>query len=55
VKTGAPDGVYGSYSNTSSGTPAKLIAPKEAGPCEVRYVHGGTRNVMKSIPIEVTP
>lgn len=55
VKSGAADGVYGSYSNTSAGTPATLTAPKEAGTCEVRYVNGATRKVLKSVPIEVTP
>lgn len=55
VPKGAPDGNYGSYANTNSGSPAKLVAPKEAGPCEVRYVNGAARKVLKSIPIEVTP
>ncbi len=38
VATGAPQGAYLSYANTSNGTPATLTAPTAPGAYELRYV-----------------
>jgi len=54
VPVGATDGQYGSYSDVSAGSPAKLLAPKEAGDAELRYVASQGRKVLARRPIRVT-
>ncbi|MCK6460327.1 MAG: hypothetical protein L6Q95_10595 [Planctomycetes bacterium] len=54
VPVGAADTAYGSYSDVSAGSPAKLTAPKEAGDAELRYVASQGRKVLARRPIRVT-
>ena len=55
VPAGADDAAYGSYSDVSAGSPAKLAAPKDPGDAEIRYVAGQGRKVLARRPILVTP
>lgn len=54
VPKGADDAKYGSYSDVNAGSPAKLLAPKEAGDAELRYVASQGRKVLARRPIRVT-
>jgi Ca-activated chloride channel homolog len=53
VPAGADEGSYLDYAYLSSGNPATLTAPEEAGRYEVRYVFGGGDRTLASAPIEV--
>lgn len=55
VAAGAEDAQYGSYSDVSAGSPAKLNAPKEPVEAEIRYVASQGRKVLARRPIRVTP
>jgi hypothetical protein len=55
VAAGADNRDYNDYAHTSEGSPASLEAPLEVGPHELRYVTGRRRQVLASVPIEVTP
>ncbi|TVQ28759.1 MAG: hypothetical protein EA419_10685 [Wenzhouxiangella sp.] len=46
VETGAADSRYLSYSYATSGTPATLRAPAQAGRYELRYVTGNANRVL---------
>ncbi|MFT3784308.1 MAG: hypothetical protein QM790_20050 [Nibricoccus sp.] len=46
VPKGTRDGQYGSYVNTSAGSPTKLKAPKEPGEAEIRYMSGQGAKVL---------
>lgn len=53
VPVGAAVADYMSYDNTSSGSPAELVAPIKSGAYEIRYVTGNPREVMLTRPITV--
>jgi Ca-activated chloride channel homolog len=53
VPVGADEGSYLDYAYLSSGNPATLTAPEEAGRYEVRYVFGSGDRTLASTPIEV--
>ncbi len=55
VVKGPPDGQYGAYTHTSSGSPLTVEAPKQAGEAEIRYVAGQGDKVLARIPIRVVP
>ncbi|MBK1835313.1 vWA domain-containing protein [Roseibacillus ishigakijimensis] len=50
----AEDGRYGKYDYTTKGTPLQVVAPAEAGPCEIRYMAGQGGRVLHRIPLNVT-
>jgi len=54
VSKDATDAQYGSYRETKEGHEVELVAPVEPGPCEVRYVAGGSRTVLARTPVVVT-
>jgi hypothetical protein len=54
VAAGAADAKYLSYADVSAGSPAKLLAPKEAGDYELRYVATQGKKVLARRPIRVT-
>lgn len=47
------DGLYGNYTNTSAGSPLRILAPIMAGPAELRYMSGQGAKVLARIPIRV--
>lgn len=47
------DGQYGAYTNTSGGSPAKIVAPKEIGEAEVRYMSGQGAKVLARRGIKI--
>jgi hypothetical protein len=51
----AEDGRFGSYQNTSVGSPLKVAAPKTAGLAEIRYMTGQGGKVLARRDIRVTP
>jgi Ca-activated chloride channel family protein len=53
VTTGAPDNQYGNYTNTSSGSPLKLLSPIMSGNAELRYVTGQGHRVLARRPINI--
>jgi Ca-activated chloride channel homolog len=53
VPAGADEGAYLDYAYLSSGSPATLTAPEEAGRYEVRYVFGRGDRTLASTPVEV--
>ena len=55
VSKATPDGQYGEYTVTSSGSPLSVNAPKEAGDAEVRYMSGQGGKVLARIPIRIVP
>ena len=55
VVKATPDGQYGEYTVTSSGSPLSVNAPKEAGDAEVRYMSGQGGKVLARIPIRIVP
>jgi hypothetical protein len=46
VAADIPDGPYGNYTNTSTGSPLKLLMPIMSGPAEIRYMTGQGRQVL---------
>lgn len=55
VPKATPDGQYAAYTNTTSGSPLQVKAPKEAGDAEVRYMAGQGNKVLARIPIRIVP
>jgi hypothetical protein len=55
VPAGASNREYLTYAYTRAGTPAALTAPLEAGAYELRYMTGGLRDILASVPITITP
>jgi len=55
VPAGASNREYLRYAYTRAGTPATLTAPLEAGAYELRYMTGGLRDILASVPISITP
>lgn len=55
VQTGADSRDYLDYAYTREGSTVVLRAPLAAGPHELRYMTGQSRQVLASAPIEVTP
>jgi Ca-activated chloride channel family protein len=55
VAADAADKDYGTYAYTNQGSPAKLTAPEDPGPHEVRYLTGQSNAVLARTPIEVLP
>jgi hypothetical protein len=55
VAKGTPDGQYGKYTLTASGSPLSVTLPKETGDGEVRYMAGQGNKVLARIPIKVIP
>jgi Ca-activated chloride channel family protein len=53
VPKAAKDGVSNRVAYTSRGSPAEVRTPKEAGPCEVRYMSGQKNLVLARIAIDV--
>jgi Ca-activated chloride channel family protein len=53
VPANLPDGQYRRYADTSRGAPAKVEAPREAGPAEIRYVSGQGARVLARRAIEI--
>ena len=43
------------YAYTERGNPARIVAPGEPGPYELRYVHGHSKKVIGRADIQVTP
>ena len=53
VKEGTPEGKYGNYTETRSGSPLTLKLPPEAGAWELRYVTGQGAKILARRAIEV--
>lgn len=53
VPSDAPDGQYGNYTETSTGSPLKLLTPIMAGSAELRYMTGQGRRVLSRRPITI--
>ncbi|MHB8809141.1 MAG: vWA domain-containing protein [Desulfobulbaceae bacterium] len=52
---GSKDHEYKDYAYTERGNPARIVAPGDPGPYELRYVHGHTDKVIGRSDIQVTP
>jgi Ca-activated chloride channel family protein len=55
VPSETPDGQYGNYTNTSSGSPLNLLLPIMSGAAELRYMTGQRRQVLSRRPITIVP
>ncbi len=55
VPQATPDGRYGSYTQTSTGSPLAVKAPKESGDAEIRYMSGQGDQVLARRPIQIVP
>jgi Ca-activated chloride channel family protein len=55
VTASTPDGQYGSYTNTTNGSPLIVKAPKDPGAAEVRYMTGQGNHVLARRPLRVVP
>lgn len=55
VPQSLPDGRYAGYTNTDRGSPLTVVAPKEAGLAEIRYMSGQGAKVLARRPILITP
>jgi Ca-activated chloride channel family protein len=53
VAASTPDGQYGAYTLTNSGSPLIVKSPKEPGDGEVRYMSGQGGKVLARIPIKI--
>lgn len=53
VPKGTPDGEYRDYTNTSTGSPLTVKAPKDPGDAEIRYMTGQGGKVLARIPIRI--
>ena len=53
VAAGTPDGQYANYTETSKGSPLKLLMPILNGPAELRYMTGQGRRVLARRGIQV--
>ncbi len=54
VPAGKPDNQFGNYAYTNKGSPLKVLAPKEPGEAEVRYLAGQGNKVLARRPIRIT-
>ncbi len=54
VPEGKPDNQYGNYTYTTKGSPLTVIAPKETGDAEVRYLAGQGNKVLTRRTIRIT-
>jgi len=55
VEKGSDEGVYGDYAYTKNGSPAEIDLPKALGAFELRYVVGGSKRTLTSLPIMLKP
>jgi hypothetical protein len=55
VPVGSDERDYLDYAYTSEGTSLRIEAPLDAGPHELRYMTGRSRQILASRPITVTP
>ena len=55
VSQGARDGRYGPFTPTSQGSPLTLLAPKDGGKMELRYMTGSKSLVLARRSIDVQP
>jgi Ca-activated chloride channel family protein len=55
VVSQTPDGEYANYTPTSSGSPLNVIAPKDAGAAELRYMSGQGGKVLARRAIRIVP
>jgi Ca-activated chloride channel family protein len=55
VEKPKPDGQYGNFVYSRQGSPAKILAPKEPGEAEVRYMSGQGGKVLARQPIRIVP
>jgi hypothetical protein len=55
VPQSLPDGRYAGYTTTDRGSPLAVVAPKEAGLAEIRYISGQGAKVLARRPILITP
>jgi Ca-activated chloride channel family protein len=55
VHKGADENAYLNFAYTKQGNPARITAPDEPGPYEVRYFFGHQKKVLASVDITVTP
>ncbi len=55
VPVGAADKDYGPYGYTKRGNPVRVMAPKEIGPHEVRYLTGQSSKKLAAVQVEVHP
>ena len=55
VSKDAKDGKYQRYTYTAKGSPLQVLAPVEAGECEIRYMSGQKGKVFARLPITVEP
>ncbi len=53
IEPGAADEKYGNYTNTSDGSPLKLLMPVQTGEAELRYVVAQGRKVLARRTIEI--
>lgn len=53
VSKGTPDGRYGNYTGTNSGSPLTVVAPVEAGEAEIRYMTGQGGRVLARRPLSL--
>jgi len=49
-----PDNQYGNYVLTTKGSPLNVVAPKEAGDAEIRYMSGQGNMVLMRRAIRIT-
>jgi hypothetical protein len=54
VLKGKPDNQFGNYAYTNKGSPLTVVAPKETGEAEVRYLAGQGNKVLLRRPIRIT-
>jgi hypothetical protein len=54
VPAATPDGEYGNYTNTSKGSPLKLLMPIMTGDAQLRYMSGQGRKVLARRAMTIT-
>ncbi|HEX2099510.1 MAG TPA: hypothetical protein VHF69_02535, partial [Candidatus Synoicihabitans sp.] len=54
VPKGAKDGATGKLAYTRTGSPARVAAPANAGPAEIRYMNGGDNRVLARADLTLT-
>lgn len=55
VTKSTPDGQYGAYTATTSGSPLTVKSPQDPGEAEIRYMSGQGGKVLARIPIKIVP
>lgn len=53
VPANRPDGEFGEYLRTNTGSPLDLKAPDQPGDCEIRYMTGQGGKVLARVPIRI--